>query len=89
MGAEAKLNTENWILITVADTGQGIVPESLPHVFERFYRGDTSRQQQRGESGLGLAIAKSIVEMHGGSIGAQSEGSGKGSTFTIQLPLLS
>ena len=89
VGAETKLNTENWLLITVTDTGQGIAPESLPHVFERFYRGETSRQQQQGESGLGLAIAKSIVEMHGGSVQAQSEGQGKGSTFTIQLPLSS
>jgi signal transduction histidine kinase len=57
----------------------------LPHVFDRFYRGDGSRQD--GGSGLGLAIAKSIVELHGGKIEAASEGIGKGSRFTILIPI--
>jgi signal transduction histidine kinase len=66
------------------DNGSGIAPEDLPHIFNRFYRGDKSRQQN-GESGLGLAIARSIVEAHGGSIGVESQ-VGKGSVFIISLP---
>jgi two-component system sensor histidine kinase BaeS len=73
------------VLLTVQDNGAGIAAEALPHIFERFYRGDPSRQQQNGESGLGLAIAKSIVEAHGGKISAQST-FGEGTTFTILLP---
>jgi two-component system sensor histidine kinase BaeS len=69
--------------IEVRDSGSGIAPEELPHVFDRFYRGDKARQQN-GESGLGLAIAKSIVEAHGGSIRVEST-LGQGSTFTITL----
>ncbi len=59
--------TGDQVEITVSDNGRGISPEDLPHVFDRFYRGDKSRQHN-GESGLGLAIAKSIVEAHGGRI---------------------
>jgi len=69
----------------VRDTGAGITPEELPHIFDRFYRVDRSRHQEEGESGLGLAIAKSIVEVHGGVISAEST-LGAGTTFTIQLP---
>jgi signal transduction histidine kinase len=68
----------------VSDNGTGIAPEDLPHIFDRFYRGDKSRHQN-GESGLGLAIAKSIVEAHGGSIMVDSA-PGKGTTMTIVLP---
>ena len=70
--------------LIVADTGQGISADDLPHVFERFWRADTSRSRASGRTGLGLAIAKSIVEAHGGSIEAVSE-LGKGSTFTVHL----
>jgi two-component system sensor histidine kinase BaeS len=71
--------------LVVRDNGQGIAPGVLPHIFDRFYRGDASRQQQTGESGLGLAIARSIVEAHGGAIAAESV-LGQGTTFTIELP---
>ncbi len=76
---------DDQILLGVQDSGAGITPEALPHVFERFYRGDPARPEQSGASGLGLAIAKSIVEMHGGRIWAESA-PGAGSTFTIALP---
>jgi signal transduction histidine kinase len=75
------------LVLAVQDSGAGIKPEALAHVFERFYRGDASRQQQDGESGLGLAIARSLVETHGGWITAQSDGIGCGSTFAVYLPL--
>jgi signal transduction histidine kinase len=73
------------VQLLVQDSGQGIAPDVLPHVFDRFYRGDASRQQQEGESGLGLAIARSIVQAHGGTIDIEST-LGKGTTFTIELP---
>ena len=70
--------------ISVRDTGNGISKEDLPHIFERFYRCDQSRS--KGGSGLGLSLAKAIVEAHGGRIGVSSQ-PGKGSTFTISLPI--
>jgi two-component system, OmpR family, sensor histidine kinase BaeS len=73
------------IRLTVRDTGAGIDPADLPHIFDRFYRGDDSRETNEGESGLGLAIAKSLVEAHGGSISVTST-PGEGSTFAIILP---
>jgi signal transduction histidine kinase len=71
--------------ITVQDNGTGISPEDLPNIFSRFYRGDKSRQHN-GEAGLGLAIARSLVEAHGGEISVQSL-PGQGATFTIRLPI--
>ena len=70
--------------LLVRDDGAGISSEALPHIFDRFYRADQARQQTTGESGLGLAIARSIVEAHGGMITAESH-VGKGTTFTIAL----
>jgi signal transduction histidine kinase len=72
--------------LAVRDTGPGIAPEVLPHLFERFYRGDPARNHNRGGAGLGLAIVKWIVETHGGRVGIVSQ-PGQGSTFTIWLPL--
>jgi len=73
--------------IFVSDTGKGIEPEFLPHVFDRFYQADTSSTRRHGGLGLGLALVKSLVELHGGEIKAESEGKGRGSTFTVMLPL--
>ncbi len=74
------------IRLAVADTGPGIDPEHLPHIFERFYRVDTARHQEQAESGLGLAIAKSLIEAHGGSITATSV-LGKGTTVALAFPI--
>jgi histidine kinase len=76
------------ILIFVADTGIGIPAEHLPHLFTRFYRVDKSRSRQAGGgSGIGLTIARYMVEAHGGRIWAESQGDGKGSTFMFTLPV--
>jgi PAS domain S-box-containing protein len=75
------------IEISVADTGRGIAPEFLPHVFERFRQGDTSTTRQHGGLGLGLSIVKHIVELHGGTVQAKSAGEGHGATFRVQLPV--
>ncbi|MBM4429216.1 MAG: HAMP domain-containing protein [Chloroflexi bacterium] len=72
--------------LAVEDTGIGIAPEHLPHLFERFYRVDKSRSRVGGGSGIGLTIAKHLVEAHGGQIQAASEGLGRGSTFSVILP---
>ena len=74
--------------LTVADTGQGIDPDFLPHVFERFRQGDMGPTRQHGGLGLGLAICKQLVELHGGTIAAESQGPGEGSVFTVTLPPL-
>jgi two-component system sensor histidine kinase BaeS len=74
--------------VVVADTGPGISAEHLAHVFERFYRVDESRSRDDGGTGIGLAIARSVVEAHGGRIWADSE-PGRGSAFTFELPVAS
>ena len=74
------------VVFSVKDTGAGISPEDLAYVFERFYRSDRSRSRASGGAGLGLAIAKGIVEAHGGRIWAESE-VGKGSTFSFSIPV--
>lgn len=77
---------DDMIKIAVIDNGDGIPAEHLPHVFDRFYRSDTSRTRKRGGAGLGLSISMSIVEAHGGSMSVYSE-SGKGTIFQVLLPL--
>jgi len=77
---------ENWVEVSVTDTGEGIPAEDLPNIFERFYRVDKSRARTTGGSGLGLTIAKRLVEAHGGTIQAQSEW-GKGSCFSFTVPV--
>ena len=72
--------------LSVADTGEGIPAAHLPHLFERFYRVDTARDRAHGGSGIGLAIAKALVDAHGGQLTATSPGTGQGSTFRILLP---
>jgi PAS domain S-box-containing protein len=77
----------NHATITVNDTGQGIAPELLPHLFERFRQGDFKAREANRGLGLGLAIVKHTVEMHGGVVTASSEGPGKGATFVVSLPI--
>lgn len=73
--------------ITVSDNGEGISPEFLPHLFERFTQADNSSRRPHAGLGLGLAIARQLVDLHGGSIRAQSDGAGRGASFTVELPL--
>lgn len=74
------------VVLSVKDSGEGLLPDQLAAVFDRFYRADKSRSRQTGGTGLGLAIVKAIIESHGGQVEAYSEGKGKGSEFTIVLP---
>ena len=78
---------EETAAITVADNGDGIAPEDVARVFDRFYRVDKNRTRDTGGVGLGLAIAQALVKAHDGKIDVASAGVGQGSTFTIRLPL--
>jgi signal transduction histidine kinase/DNA-binding response OmpR family regulator len=80
--------SESKATLRVSDTGQGISPDFLPHVFERFRQFDNSTVRQQAGLGLGLAIVRHLVTLHGGHVSVASEGIGKGTTFTITLPLL-
>ena len=73
------------IVVTVSDTGSGIAPEHLPHVFDRFYKADPSRAGHATGSGLGLSIVKAIIERHGGVVTASSRAGG-GTTFALKFP---
>ena len=89
-GGEIEVKLEragNDAVISVRDTGQGIAPEFLARVFERYKQANNSTTNRKGGLGLGLAIVKHLTELHGGTISAYSEGEGKGSTFTVRLPL--
>jgi signal transduction histidine kinase len=76
------------VRLTVADTGCGIAAEHLPHVFDRFYRADSSRARLTGGAGLGLAIVRQLVAAQGGTVRAASEGPGRGAAFVVVLPAL-
>jgi signal transduction histidine kinase len=80
------LRPSSFVTLRVCDTGNGIAPEDLPHVFDRFYRADRSRTRGSGGAGLGLAITRQIVAAHGGLIWAESE-LGHGTTISIALPV--
>jgi two-component system OmpR family sensor kinase/two-component system sensor histidine kinase BaeS len=85
-GGEVTLSArrlENKLMIAVEDDGEGINPEDLPHIFDRFYRSETTRSRDTGGAGLGLAIVKAIVEAQGGHVEAESGGRDQGSTFTV------
>ena len=73
--------------IVVSDSGQGMAPDVVPHVFERFRQADSSSTRAHGGLGLGLALVKHLVELHGGSVAAQSAGPGQGATFAVRLPI--
>jgi CheY-like chemotaxis protein len=74
-------------VLTVADSGRGITAELLPHVFDRFRQGESGTTRSHGGLGLGLSIARQLVELHGGTIEAASPGTGSGAAFTVSLPL--
>jgi PAS domain S-box-containing protein len=75
------------VQVSVIDTGEGIAPEFLPYIFDRFQQGDASTTRRHGGLGLGLSIVKQLVELHGGNVRVQSDGIGKGATFSVHLPL--
>lgn len=80
-------NVEGWVRVMIRDTGVGISPDFLPHVFDRFRQADATTRRQHGGLGLGLAIAKTLAELHEGRISAESEGIAHGATFWLDLPL--
>jgi CheY-like chemotaxis protein len=79
--------SEGFVDVRVSDTGRGIDREFLPHVFERFRQGDSSATRAAGGLGLGLFISRRLVEAHGGRVGVESDGVGRGATFTVSLPV--
>ena len=79
-------NHKPFVVIRIQDHGIGIPEDELPYIFEPFYRVDKSRERASGGNGIGLTIAKSLVEAHGGKIWAESAGLGNGTTFYIEMP---
>src|SRR5262249_47600071 len=78
---------QSHVEVVVADTGQGIEPDFMPYVFDRFRQGDGAFTRRAGGLGLGLAIVRSLVELHGGSVAAFSDGRERGATFMVRLPM--
>jgi signal transduction histidine kinase/DNA-binding response OmpR family regulator len=79
--------TESRLQLEVSDNGEGIAPDFLPHIFDRFRQADSSSRRSHGGLGLGLAIVRHVVELHGGSVRAHSDGPGRGATFVVELPM--
>jgi signal transduction histidine kinase len=86
-GALQPLAEGHWPALSVADTGPGVPAQDLPHVFERFYRGDRSRSRSSGGTGLGLAIARQLIEAHEGKIAGENDPRGR-ARFTFVLPVI-
>ncbi len=82
------IQVSSWLEIVISDTGEGIKPEFVPYVFDRFRQADSSSTRSYSGLGLGLAIVRHLVELHGGTVRAYSDGERQGSTFTVQLPLI-
>ena len=82
-------STDNYLEVRVVDTGEGISPDFLPHVFDRFRQADSATTRRHSGLGLGLAIVRQLVELHRGTVHASSEGLGQGATFTVRLPIAS
>ncbi|MBX3197218.1 MAG: response regulator, partial [Labilithrix sp.] len=83
----SSLRTRGGVEIAIRDSGAGISPEFLPHIFERFRQADSSTTRKFGGLGIGLSIVKHLAELHGGSVRAASDGCGRGATFTVAVPL--
>ncbi len=83
-----QLPITSYAQVQVADTGKGIAPDFLPHIFERFQQGESITSRPQEGLGLGLAIVRNLVELHGGTVNAESLGEGQGATFTVKIPLL-
>ena len=83
------VSDEAHVSVAISDSGQGIDADFLPHVFDRFRQADGSPTRLHGGLGLGLSIVRHLVELHGGSVRAESDGIDKGATFTVSLPLVS
>ena len=77
---------DDTVELKVRDTGIGIAPDFLPHVFDRFRQADASMTREHGGLGIGLAIVHELASLHGGSVTAESDGLGKGATFSVRLP---
>ncbi|MDQ2730685.1 MAG: ATP-binding protein, partial [Armatimonadota bacterium] len=87
VGADLEEDDGAWnVVIRIKDNGIGMAPDLLPHVFELFTQADRSLERTQGGLGIGLTVVRQLVELHGGTIGARSEGPGKGSEFVIRLP---
>jgi CheY-like chemotaxis protein/anti-sigma regulatory factor (Ser/Thr protein kinase) len=82
-------NDGHQVRVVISDSGRGIEPEFLPHIFDRFRQGESGSARAAGGLGLGLSIVKHLVEMHGGSVSAYSSGKGEGATFSVALPATS